>query len=220
MLPTEVGTFGDWLSTSPLASDRLWRRDLERITNTEIQLFYARAGFVGLKAEAAFAIDKLQSELILEGVKGKVPDAALQLIAHEPPTSRFDTDEFIDQLSKLTPVRRSAVLYALATKTEPEVVVEMTWLEVSQSPQIPEMLRDILVTRSKVRHMKLPYVFWEWASAKIAIPLVNLRASAEQAFSMTWPAIQQRYSSMLWISGRADSASFHDLVDEVVSGKL
>lgn len=31
MLPTEVGTFGKWLATSPLADDRIWRRDVENI---------------------------------------------------------------------------------------------------------------------------------------------------------------------------------------------
>lgn len=45
MLPTEVGTFGKWLATSPLADDRIWRRDVENIGSTELQLFYARAGF-------------------------------------------------------------------------------------------------------------------------------------------------------------------------------
>lgn len=220
MLPTEVGTFGKWLATSPLADDRIWRRDVENIGSTELQLFYARAGFVGLKAEAAHAIDRLQSELILAGVRGEVPNAALQLIEHEPPTTRFDADEFIDRLVKLTPTRRAAVLYALATRSTPEQTVELTWLEINQAPQAPELVMDILKAQSKVRHMKLPYVFWEWASTRIAMPLINLQASAEQAFGMTWPAIQQRYASMLWISGRADSASFNSLVEEVAAGKL
>ncbi len=30
MLPTEVGTFGKWLATSPLADHRIWRREVEK----------------------------------------------------------------------------------------------------------------------------------------------------------------------------------------------
>lgn len=73
MPPTEVGTFGKWPATSPLADDRIWRRGVENIGSTELQLFYARAGFVGLKAEAAHATDRLQSELMVEGCNGQYP---------------------------------------------------------------------------------------------------------------------------------------------------
>lgn len=56
MLPTEVGTFGKWLATSPLADDRIWRRDVENIGSVELQLFYARAG---------------ESLLLVEGCNGQ-----------------------------------------------------------------------------------------------------------------------------------------------------
>lgn len=86
--------------------------------------------------------------------------------------------------------------------------------------QVPTQIREILAGRAKMRHIKLPYVFWEYASGRIAAPLLQSAVSAEEAFSMPWPRIQQRYSTMLWVSREADRASFNKLVEEVASGRL
>jgi hypothetical protein len=218
---SELRTFGQWLPTSPLASDRLWNRDLELVSDNEIALFYARAGLQGLKGHAVEAIDKLQTALVLAAIDGtELPKEAMRLIAHEPPIERFAVDEFIDLLVKLPDARRSAVLYALAMHEAPERVTELTWGEAKRLIQVPPQITEILKARAKVRHIKLPYVFWERASDRVAAPLVQLAVSAEEAFGMPWPRIQQRYSSMLWVSGKADVASFHGLVEEVAAGRL
>jgi hypothetical protein len=218
---SELRTFGQWLPESPLASDRFWNRDLELVSDTEISLFYARAGLQGLKAHAVEAIDRLQTALILAAIDGtEVPKEAMRLVAHEPPVERFAVDEFIDLLVKLPDARRSAVLYALAMHDTPERVTELTWSEARKLIQMPPQIRDILAGRAKVRHLKLPYVFWEHASDRVAAPLVQLAVSAEEAFGMPWPRIQQRYSCMLWVSGKADVASFQGLVEEVAAGRL
>ena len=221
MRASEVGSFGEWLKTSPLADDRLWRRDLETVSNTELQLFYARAGLYGLKGNAVEAISRLQSALILAAVNGELTSkGALRLIGHEPPCERFDTDEFVDGLVKLSPARRAATLYALTARMAPEKVAELTWHEVAAMRQIHPQLREILASRAKVRHMKLPYVFWEWATEHIAVPLLKLGPTAEDAFGCTWPALQERFKTMLQISGRSDARSFISLVEEVAAGRV
>lgn len=221
MRACELSTFGQWLPSSPLASDRLWNRDLELVSDMEISLFYARAGLVGLKGNAIEAIDRLQTALILSAIDGtKVPKEAMRLVAHEPPVERFAVDEFIDRLVKLPSARRAAVLFALEMALAPERVVELTWKEAANMAQLPTQARETIRARATVRHLKLPYVFWEWAGERIATPLLQLAVSAEEAFGMPWPRIQQRYTSMLWVSGRADVASFHSLVEEVAAGRL
>lgn len=220
MLASELDSFGGWLATSPLADDRIWRRELELVGDAELQLFYARASLRGLRGNAVEAISRLQSALILEAVHGRV-GVPMHLIAHELPCERFDVDEFVDCLLQIrTPTRRAAVLYALEAQMTPGTVAELTWQEVSKFKQLPARLREILEARGKVRHMKLPYVFWEWATEHIAVPLLRLQQDAERAFDCPWPQVQQRYKTMLWVSGRADASSFFSLVDEVAAGRV
>lgn len=220
MLVSDIPSFSTWLASTQFANDRLWSRHLEQISETEIQLFYARAGLRGLKREAAQVIDQLQTDLLLAAVESDVPQAALGIITHEPPRDRFTTDEFLDRLVKINRDRRAATLFALSTKQDPERVMELCWSSVGSLQQLSGLSKEILTTRSKTRHLRLPYVFWEWATPKIAAPLLMLRESAEDAFGSNWPTIQQCWSDMLWINASAERHDFLRLVDEVVSGKL
>lgn len=220
MLVSDIPSFKTRLAQSPLVDDRLWARDLEQISDLEIQLFYARAHLRGLKKEAVEAIDQLQSDLILAAVDGDVPQAALRLITHEPPVDRFSVNEFLDKLVKVSTNRRMAILYALGMRQDPEKVAELSWQHASQLQQLPGLCSEILQVRSRVRHLKLGYVFWEWATPKIAAPLLNLRESAEDAFDMPWPSIQARWIDMLWINDSTEKRSFLGLVEEVCAGKL
>lgn len=221
MRASELRTFGQWLPSSPLASDRFWNRDLELVSDTEISLFYARAQLQGLKSNAIEAMDKLQAALVLASIDGtELPKGALRLVAHELPLERFTVDEFIDSLVKLPAARRAAVVFALEMRDTPERVAELTWSDTATMMQLPTQVQQILKSRGQVRHLKLPYVFWEWATERIASPLLQLAVSAEQAFGEPWQRIQQRYSTMLWVSGRADAASFYGLVEEVAAGRL
>lgn len=213
MFANEVGGFGQWLSTTPLADDRFWQRPLERISEVEIQLFYARARLKGCLPVAREAIDKLQAALITGALDGSVPSDALAIVSHEVPPERFTVEEFIDCLVMLPQARRSAVIFALATKRSPEDVVCMEWREVPGLNRVNALARDVLRQRAKLRHLRLPYVFWEWVSEVTAAPLLNLQTQAELAFDAAWPVIQYRWDEMIWIDGRADVESFKRVVE-------
>lgn len=220
MLASDLAGFGAWLKASPVAADRMWARPLEAISDSELQLFYARCGLMGLKKEAVEAIDHLQTALVLEAMHGRVSQAALRLVTHEPPLERFTVDEFIDGLVKLRPHRRAAVLYALQGRHTPEEVAEVTWHDIRRMHQIPARQQAILDIQARVRQLRLPYVFWEWATPTLATPLVGLTVSAADAFGCSWPALQVRFDDMLWISGRADAASFLGISEEIATGRL
>lgn len=220
MLVSDIPSFSAWLSSTQFAHDRLWFRHLEQISETEIQLFYARAGLRGLKREAARVIDQLQTDLLLATIESDIPQAALGIITHEPPRDRFTTDEFLDRLVKVNRDRRSAILFALSVRQDPERAMELCWSSVGSLQQLSGLAREILTTRSKTRHVRLPYVFWEWATPKIAAPLLMLREGAEDAFESSWPAIQQCWADMLWINGTAEKSGFLGLVNEVATGRL
>lgn len=220
MLAVEVGGFGDWLRDSPMRNDRLWARHLEQVSPLEIQLFYARAGLQCQAHHAREAIDTLQSELLVEAVKGRVSWAAMRLINHEVPAGRYTTENFIDKLLVLSLPRRMAVVTALVTESEPERVVKMEWHECKNMRQVPGLAQEVLLVRAKVRHIRLPYVFWEWASEQVAAPLLGLREQVEQVFGEPWPAIQQQWTNMIWIESRSDAASLLSILEEVKSGRL
>lgn len=220
MLATQLPEFEKWLKTTELAQDRMWHRDLERISDTELQLFYARARLRGLRQEACDAIERLQSALILGAVQGQVSDAALRLVAHEVPQQRFTADEFIDGLIKLRPARRAAVLYALHDATDPGTVEELTWSQVKGMRQIKTEVLEILRAQVRIRMLRLPYVFWEWADDRTATPVRHLAKGAEAAFGCSWPALVCRFQDMLWCSGRSDASHFLQIVEEIKTGRL
>lgn len=221
MFVSELSRFDKWLQASPFSDDRLFQRPLEQISETEIQLFYARAGLAGLRHQALEAIDVLQSELIAAAIEGTVSQAALRMIAHEVPSGPFTMDEFIDRLVKLPAVQRSAVLMALSTKSAPMRIASLEWREAVQMNQLPALAAEILKVRDKLRHFKLPYVFWEQRSKFVASPLLELEKQARRAFDGdSWPSIQVQWDGMIWIDRRSESKSFLGIVDEISRGLL
>jgi hypothetical protein len=220
MRAVDLETFERWVGGTPLVKDRLWRRPVEDITPLEVQLLYARAGLVGMRSQAIEAIDRLQTALLIAVAQGRVSRQTLRIITHEPPSNPYMIDEFLDCLVKLRPARRAAVLFALDAQFAPARVVELTWHEAKSIAQVKSQAREILQVQARNRHLRLPYVFWEWVSDKVAAPLLHLERDAQKAFSCDWPALQVRFTNMVWISARSDAVSFLDLAEEAASGRL
>jgi hypothetical protein len=219
MLLRQIGNFGDALGNSPLGQDRLWSRPADKISETEIQMFYARAALMGFREEAVDLIDRLQAQAILTTIESNDGTDLSVLVLHTPPEERFYVDELVDGLAKLSEARRGACLFALEARMSPEQVAALTWVEAGKT-NWQGLAREVLAVAAATRHIRLPYVFWEWATEKIACPLLELQPGIEAAFGCTWPALVNRYSTIARIDRRADSASFLQLVDEVRSGKL
>lgn len=220
MRATQVGKFGSWLASTAVSEDRLWQRELDQISPLEIQTFYARASQAGQRSVAIEAIDRLQTALITAAIEGHCTQADLRIVGHEIPSDPYCVDDFIDGLLNLRPARRAAVLYALECVIEPEQVEELSWYKVKTLTQLKPNAQEILKAQAKTRHLRLPYVFWEWKTPDIAAPVLGLRSDAAMAFDQTWPALQASFTDMLWVSGRADAASFLGLAEEIRAGRL
>lgn len=209
------------LDASAVSDDPIWSRQINEISEGEFTLFYARQSLAGRTEQAIEAIERAQAAAIIAAYNGQ--PAASSLIAHTPPQRHFMVDDIVAGLSALTLVRRRACLYALATKMTPTSVTAMVWSEAPGSKDwqgIPGLAREILMEQTRTRHIKLPYVFWEWATRTIAAPLLGLQATIETAFECTWPALLERYSRITQIDRAADAASFLELAEEVRSGRL
>ena len=209
----ELAGVRGWLPTHPLVGDLIWQRDTHAISENEIQLFYARAGILGLRQDAIEAIDTVQAVVIRAAFDGELSDPPMALVMHEAPYEPYFVDELVDSLAKLRPARRQAVLFALDTADSLPNVAAITWADAGKFRQLSPLCAEILATASKTRHLKLPYVFWEWVNPQIATPLLELQWSVEQAFDCRWPELVQRYGHMVKIHRGADSASILELAN-------
>jgi hypothetical protein len=208
----ELASLQSWLSQHPLARDPIWAREALAVNEMEIQLFYARAGMDGLRTEAIDAIDTLQAAVITAAFKGELAEIPAAIVLHELPEEPFLVDDLVDGLEKLNPSRRTACLFALESHRSAKFVAELTWKDAICLKQLPKTCSEILQKASRTRHMRLPYVFWEWATPTIAAPLLEFSWSVEQAFGCTWPELQARHGRMIRVSSRADASDLLELV--------
>lgn len=218
MLFGELGAFAPMLNNSPLREDRIWQRPMAEVSETEIQFFYARAGLAGHREHAIDCIDRLQAVALAAVVEGTLSsEEATTVVLHELPEVRFLVDELIAGLAKLRPARRGAVLYALENHQDPAVTSVLTWAKAQhEGLQLSDLSKEILAMQARVRHLKLPYVFWEWATPDIATPLIELQLETERAFDMGWPLLQARYRGMIKVNRTADSTSFLQLANQAM----
>lgn len=215
----ELDGVAEILAGSQLAQDSLWEKELASVTEMDITLFYARAG-IQMRGQATDLIERIQSRAIVAAYRGCKEAGLSALIAHTPPVNPFLVDELVTGLSRLSMARRCAVLFALTTGSSPEFVTTLTWDALPQMGELFGVAKEIIEECAKTRHIRLPYVFWEWATPRIAAPIMNLQASAEEAFGCSWPQLVERHARMVKLNRSADSASFLQLADEVRRGRL
>lgn len=204
-----------FLETSPVRDDPMWLREAFQVDEGALTMFYARATAAGKKAAAIEAIDRTQSAAILYAFEH--PDAGTQfqgVVMHSPPEEPYFVDEFLDCLIKLRPARRRACLFALEWQADPNDVTNLTFDHAKRLRELPELCQEVLAAQARQRHIRLPYVFWEWATEKIATPLLKLTWSIEDAFGCTWPHLQRRYKDMVMISRCAEATSLLQLLAE------
>jgi hypothetical protein len=203
------------VAVDQLASDPLWSRTSANMTPTDIQLFYARAGLQGLRQEAIDTIDRAQAVVVKELFAGSLPRGSFSaLVLHEAPARPYMADEFVDGLIKLRKERRGACLYALEHALDPADVTELTWNKLKLDEQ-PATCMEIINAARAGRHMRLPYVFWEWSTPNIAGPLMGLQLSIEEAFGCKIAELQTKYKRMILIHRGAEAASFMSLAKQL-----
>lgn len=195
----------NWLPNHPLSNDPLWGREAFSVTDLELQLFYARAG-TERRREAVDAIDALQAAVISAAFMGDLPMVPAALVTHEPPEEPYFMDEFVASLMKLSMPRRHACLVALELEKPPAWVVELHWKVAKNIPSTP-LVSELIAQASRTRHLRLPYVFWEWATPLIAAPLLEFEWSITRAFDCTWPELAHKYRNMILVDRNADAAA-------------
>jgi hypothetical protein len=102
----------------------------------------------------------------------------------------------------------------LEAELEPREVTELTWQEfMSERFRMTPLMSEALATQ--VRHIRLPYVFWEFGAPKLAMPLIKLQESIEGAFKCPVGQLQTMYRNMVYIDRRSDALHFRALLGEL-----
>jgi len=199
----------------PVGADPIWDRDGSQLTDTDIQLFYARSGLKRLRQQAIDAIDKAQAVVIRALFVGELPRGAFAvLVLHEAPPMPYMADEFVDGLVKLRPARRGACIFLLENRMDANAVTNLLWSS-TDSRGFSSTSLEVLNAAKLTRHIKLPYVFWEWATPNIASPLLELQCSIEDAFGCDIAELQTRYDRMVMVDRRSDATSFLNLAKQL-----
>lgn len=210
MRPIDIPQFWSWANTSVFAHKSLWRRELSSITELSFTLFIADAGPEGRDA-AIDALDRLQTSMVWAAMARIIGQEDMGPVAYELPVSRYALDDFLHGLKQLPVPRRTALLYALDAHVEPAQAAALKWVNMTAVPQ-HGLAADVIRHWAALRHIRLPYVFWEWATPHIASPMIGLTKAAEEAFSAPWPRIQARYQSIAWIDSVGDLAELRLLM--------
>jgi hypothetical protein len=214
----DVAGMSEVLAGTELGNDPVWSREEDRLSGTDIQLFYARNGLKGQKQAAIDLIDQAQAVVIRALFAGDLPKGAFSaLVLHETPPAPYMADEFVEGLVRLRPSRRGACIFALENHMPPAQVTELFWTQLDLA-SLSKASLEVIRAQRVMRHIRLPYVFWEWATPSIASPLLVLKPTIEEAFAIPMVELQERYDRMVLIDRRADALSFMALVKAVDRG--
>jgi hypothetical protein len=214
----EVKGMAGLLACSALGEDVLWKCEQFDLSAQDIQLFYARAGLNGHRQLAIDLVNQAQEIVIRALFDSCLPKGFFEaLVLHESPPMPYMADEFVEGLVKLSPARRAACIYALENHLRPIEVTELLWLGLDLRG-CSKTSEEVIGAARVLRHFKLPYVFWEWATKDIASPLLCLQGSIEKAFGIAIIDLQLRYDRMMMSNDRAECASFMSLVKQLDGG--
>lgn len=195
-----------------LGTDPLWAKTSDALTGVDIRLFYARAGLNGQRDFAIALIDLVQSIVIMSLFDGKLPKGTFAaLVMHEAPSKLDLTDEFVEGLVRLRASRRGPCIFLLENRMSSKSTAELLWRGLDMREKSP-LSFDAIGAACLLRHIKLPYVFWEWVTPTRAGPLIGLDDSIEKAFNCDLPSLQQRYSRLVLVDTQEGAARLRSLI--------
>lgn len=207
----QISVVGEVLANHPLKNDKLWQKDCDKLTESDICLFYARAG-IGNRVVASKLIQEVQDALIgstLNELNAPLPQA---LLLHEAPREPFYADELVDGLAELSSQEGLATVFSLETKVEPAIVARLTWKELSLVKNPNQIAEEIIEKSRYRRHPRLPYVFWQKVSPTLYAPIFDLPQKIETAFGMNWVKLLYAYENMMPVCRKSEAEYFNSII--------
>lgn len=200
----QIGSVEALLSNSPLSTSKLWWRDIESITGTELHAFIARMGYEGYGREARQNVEIALGEARRAAERGEIDD--VQILRYALPTPRVTTGEIRSILARMSLPRRKATIFAAELEISPREAIELRWGKALKM-RLTEKARWVLL--GQPRHIKSDLVFWEYSRVGSVFPLLGFTEELDALLGNTsWWDFVSLYRSAVPYDYDADMGAF------------
>lgn len=209
-MPTlaQLGHLPNLLPDSLLSSSKLWKREVKTLKPLDLALFIRLHKGTSNYLKAVREVEDLKNYVMQANIDGLVDDDSLDLLEHDMPREQFTTGDLVEWLESTTVQRRRALLFALEMDLDPRFVIEMTWRDL-HGLNLTSLAHEL--AKASVRHIRLPYVFWDSLPNGAAAPLFGLHETAlEVSQGLGMGVLRRLYHAMIACDVQADSAAFNE----------
>lgn len=207
-MPTlaQLGHLPTLLPDSLLSSSKLWQREVKTLKPLDLALFIRLHKGTSNYLKALREVEQLKNVVMQAHIDDALPEDALDLLEHDTPREQFTSGDLVEWLEVTTLARRRALLFVLETGLDPREVIELTWKDLRKLNLTSMALELVAAT---VRHIRLPYVFWDTMPNGAAAPLFGLHETALEVSQGLGIAVMRRlYRDMLMLDAKMEAAAF------------
>lgn len=207
-MPTlaQLGHLPTLLPDSLLSSSKLWQREVKTLKPLDLALFIRLHKGTSNYLKALREVEQLKNVVMQAHIDDALPEDTLVLLGHDTPREQFTSGDLVEWLETTTLARRRALLFALETDLDPREVIELTWKDLRKLNMTSLALE---LVRATVRHIRLPYVFWDTMPNGAAAPLFGLHETALEVSQGLGIAVMRRlYRDMLMLDAKMEAAAF------------
>ena len=207
-MPTlaQLGSLPTILPDSLLSSSPLWKREVGSIQPLDLALFLRLHKGTENYLRALREVEELKNVAMQAHIDDAISSDALGLLDHATPRERLTLGDFSEWLEQASPARRRALLFCLETDLDPRSVIDLTWSEL-RGLNLNWLAKELV--RASVRHIRLPYVFWDALPNGAAAPLFGLQETAlEVSQGLGISVLRRLYRDMIALDPAADLEAF------------
>lgn len=207
-MPTlaQLGSLPALLPNSLLSTSPLWKREVKSVRSLDLALFLRLHKGSGNYLKALREVDVLKNAVMQAHIDDALPEDALSLMEHTAAHERLSLGEFVEWLEQTTLARRRAILFCLETEMNVKAAIDLTWRDLRQV-QMTEFATELV--RASVRHIRLPYVFWDTLPNGAAAPLFGLQETAlEVSQGLGINVLRRLYRDLVPLDPAADLEAF------------
>lgn len=207
-MPTlaQLGDLPTLLPDSLLLNSHILNREIKTIKPLDLAVFLRLHKGTSDYLRAVRDVEALKNFVMRSCIDGKLNQDDLGLLEHEMPREVFTSGELVEWLEQTSLSRRRAILFCLEMEMDPREVIELQWSDLRKMDL--SILAHELV-KASVRHIRLPYVFWDTLPNGAAAPLFGLAETClEVSQGMGIKAMRKLYANMVMFDDGAEMAAF------------
>lgn len=202
----QLGQLPTILSDSLLSSSPLWNREVKTIKPIDLALFIRLHKNTSNYLRAVREVEYFKNYVMQAHIDDLLPEEALGMLDHDAPQEVFTSGDLVEWLEQTSLARRRALLFALEMDLDPKAVIELTWRDL-RGLEMTSLALELV--RATVRHIRIPYVFWDTMPNGAAAPLFGLYETAlEVSQGLGMSVLRRLYRNMIMLDNNAELESF------------